>query len=76
MNKFVVTKEQIKVGLCVGLLIIGLGMGIYSLCVPPIGVIDNSVLTFMGELLAFAAAILGIDVVNKYKLFSKDSDKS
>ena len=37
--------------------------------VPPLGIIDNSVLVAFGEVMTFAGALLGIDYTYKYKIF-------
>lgn len=36
-------------------------------CVPPTGVIDNSVLVAFGEILTFVGSLFGIDYHYKYK---------
>lgn len=42
-------------------LFFGMALMIAGFVVPPIGVIDGSVLTGLGEIFAFTAAITGID---------------
>jgi len=42
-------------------LFFGMGLIIAGFVVPPIGIIDGSVLTALGEIFAFTAAITGID---------------
>lgn len=48
-------------------LIIGCCLIIAGFIVPPIGIIDSSVLVAFGEALSFVGAILGIDYHYKYK---------
>ena len=38
-----------------------------ALCVPPMGVIDPTVLTAFGEILTFAGAVIGIDYKHRIK---------
>lgn len=49
------------------LIIVGVGLLIAGFCVPPIGIIDNSVLIAFGEILTFAGSLFGIDYHYKYK---------
>lgn len=56
-------KPRIKNYVSIGTLIFGILITIASFIVPPLGVIDNSVLTAIGEIFAFAGAISGIDVI-------------
>lgn len=60
--------EQVKLWLSVGLSIFGGLMLIAGFCVPPIGVIDSSVLIAFGEVLTFAGAVLGINYSYQIKL--------
>lgn len=48
-------------------LIVGCCLIIAGFIVPPIGIIDSSVLVAFGEALSFVGAILGIDYHYKYK---------
>ncbi len=48
-------------------LIIGCCLIIAGFIVPPMGIIDSSVLVAFGEALSFVGAILGIDYHYKYK---------
>jgi hypothetical protein len=57
-------RENVKLYLSIGLLVISLMFGAYSLISPPQGVIDSSVLMFTGEALAFVSMVLGIDMVS------------
>ena len=56
------------------LVVVGCGLLIAGFCVPPIGVIDSSVLVAFGEILTFVGAIFGIDYTYKYKIFSKGNN--
>ncbi len=49
------------------LIIVGVGLLIAGFCVPPIGIINNSVLIAFGEILTFAGSLFGIDYHYKYK---------
>lgn len=51
------------------LVVIGCGLLIAGFMVPPLGVIDSSVLVAFGETSTFVAAILGIDYKYKYKAY-------
>ena len=48
------------------LILVGVGLLIAGFCVPPIGIIDNSVLIAFGEILTFAGSLFGIDYRYKY----------
>lgn len=48
-------------------LIVGCCLIIAGFIVPPMGIIDSSVLVAFGEALSFVGAILGIDYHYKYK---------
>jgi hypothetical protein len=50
------------------LVIFGVLLIVAAFCVPPLGIIDPTVLTAFGEILTFAGAVLGID----YKYRSKE----
>lgn len=43
------------------LIVVGCGLLIAGFCVPPVGIIDSSVLIAFGEILTFVGAIFGID---------------
>mgnify|MGYP006945458447 FL=1 len=49
------------------LILVGVGLLIAGFCVPPIGIIDNSVLIAFGEILTFVGSLFGIDYRYKYK---------
>lgn len=51
------------------LTIVGSGLLIAGFIVPPLGVIDSSVLVAFGETSTFVAAVLGIDYNYKYQIY-------
>lgn len=53
------------------LAIVGAGLLIAGFVVPPLGVIDSSVLIAFGETSTFVGAILGVDYSYRWKLFKK-----
>ena len=54
---------KLKDMVCVGSLVFGILLIIASFIVPPLGVVDNSVLTAIGEIFTFVGAYAGFDVV-------------
>lgn len=46
---------------------LGGGLLISGFCVPPTGVIDNSVLIAFGEIMTFVGSLFGIDYHYRYK---------
>lgn len=50
------------------LIIVGSALLIAGFLVPPLGIIDSSVLVAFGEILTFAGALFGIDYHYKYKI--------
>ena len=56
--------------------IVGAGLLIAGFIVPPIGIIDHSVLIAAGEVLTFVGSILGIDYNYKYKVRKEISNKN
>ena len=61
------TKLNLRLLVVVLLTIIGSGLLIAGFLVPPLGMIDSSVLVAFGETSTFVAAILGVDYNYKYK---------
>ena len=57
------------------LIIVGCGLLIAGFCVPPLGIIDNSVLIAFGEILTFVGAIFGIDYSYKSKINNNKENK-
>ena len=51
------------------LTIVGSGLLIAGFSVPPLGIIDSSVLVAFGETSTFVAALLGIDYNYKYQMY-------
>lgn len=53
--------------------LVGCGLLIAGFIVPPIGVIDSSLLIAFGEACSFVGALLGIDYTYRYKLYTYKS---
>lgn len=72
------TKLNLQLLSAVGLVIIGAILLITGFIVPPLGVIDNSVLVAFGETSTFAGALFGVDYKYKYRIYTygKDFNKS
>lgn len=66
-------KENIKFGASVLLLLLGVVIVFVSLYLPPVGVIDPSVLTLIGENFCFVGAVWGIGQYTKVQLKKIDS---
>lgn len=60
--------EIIKLAMAVVIVMFGCAMITAGFCVPPLGVIDNSVLVAFGEILTFAGAVLGINYTYQFKV--------
>lgn len=56
------------------LIIVGCGLLIAGFCVPPVGIIDSSVLIAFGEILTFVGAIFGIDYTYRIKSFNNKEE--
>lgn len=58
-----------KIQLICAVVLIALGavLLVAGFCVPPTGVIDNSVLVAFGEILTFVGSLFGIDYHYKYR---------
>ncbi|WP_296940801.1 hypothetical protein [uncultured Dysgonomonas sp.] len=56
------------------LIIVGCGLLIAGFCVPPVGIIDSSVLIAFGEILTFVGAIFGIDYTYRFKVSNNKSE--
>jgi hypothetical protein len=63
-----IQKLNLRLYVAVILTIVGSGLLIAGFIVPPLGIIDNSVLVAFGETCTFIAALLGIDYNYKYKV--------
>lgn len=46
-----------------------------SFIVPPLGIIDASVLAAIGEIFTFSGALLGLDYNYKYKMYQKEKEQ-
>ena len=46
-----------------------------SLFIPPVGIIDASVLAAVGEVLTFSGALVGIDYTYRFKSFKESNGK-
>lgn len=70
MNKK--TRLNLQLLSAVGLVIIGCALLVFGFTVPPLGVIDNSVLVAFGETCTFAGALFGVDYNYKYKIHTSN----
>lgn len=56
--------------------LIGCGLLVAGFVVPPLGVIDSSLLIAFGEACSFVGALLGIDYTYRYKMYTyRNRDK-
>ena len=55
--------------------LIGIGLLWTSLFIPPVGIIDASVLAAVGEVLTFSGALVGIDYSYRFKHFKLENGK-
>lgn len=67
-----IDRNDVKYYIAYILIITGVGMLISGFWVSPVGILDSSVITTFGMILAFVGSILGIDahynyMFNKYK---------
>lgn len=72
------SKKDIQLLIAVITIIAGLALLFMGLWIPPIGIIDNSVLIAFGEVATFSGSLLGIDYTYKYKtekMKRNDEDK-
>lgn len=60
-------KEKTQLIVSCLLVVLGAGLLIAGFIVPPVGIIDNSVLVAFGEIATFAGSLFGIDYHYKYK---------
>lgn len=69
-------KKNLNARLVVALIltIVGSGLLIAGFIVPPLGVINSSVLVAFGETSTFIAAVLGIDYNYKYQIYKSKVD--
>ena len=59
-------RHRVQLWVAVAMVVFGVVMIMVSFFIPPLGVIDSSVLVAFGEMLTFSGSLLGIDY--KYKL--------
>ena len=76
MNKK--TKLNLQLIVAITLVIVGCALLIAGFIVPPLGIIDSSILVAYGETCTFAGALFGVDYNYRYKIHinSKNSDDS
>lgn len=69
-------KDKLRFQLFISAILVAVGCGllIASFCVPPVGIIDHSVLIAFGEILTFVGAIFGIDYSYKTKIINRDKE--
>lgn len=60
-------KLSLQLVLAVILIIFGIALLTASFIVPPLGIIDPSILVAYGETLTFVGALVGVDYSYKYK---------
>ena len=78
MNKK--TRLNLQLIVAITLVIVGCALLIAGFIVPPLGIIDSSILVAYGETCTFAGALFGVDYNYKYKIHmnnrnEEDSDK-
>ncbi len=61
-------KEETQLIVACLLVILGAGLLIASFIVPPVGIIDSSILVAFGEILTFSGSLFGIDYHYKFKI--------
>ena len=66
MNKK--TRLNLQLMSAIILVVIGCALLIAGFVVPPLGIIDNSILVAYGETCTFAGALFGVDYNYKYKI--------
>lgn len=60
-----IKRESVRIWLGVGLAVFGCLLIIAGVCIPPVGVIDGSVLTAVGEVFGLSGASMGIFAYNR-----------
>ena len=53
--------------LCITTLVAGIAFAIAGICLPPIGIIDNSILILVAQLLVYSASVIKIKINNVFK---------
>ncbi len=64
-------KLDLRLVIAMILTIVGSGLLIAGFTVPPLGIIDSSVLVAFGETSTFVAALLGIDYNYRYQIYKQ-----
>lgn len=67
-----ISKLNLQLLTAIFLITVGCALLIFGFWVPPLGVIDNSVLIAFGETCTFAGALFGVDYNYKYKYHLSD----
>lgn len=77
MNFLLSQKQKMTIEFILGFIcsLIGIGLLWAALFIPPIGIIDASVLTAVGEVLTFSGALVGIDYSYRFKHFKLENGK-
>ena len=63
------SKLNFRLAIATILTVVGCGLLIAGFIVPPLGIIDSSVLVAFGETSTFVGAVLGIDYNYKYQIY-------
>lgn len=50
-----------------------IGLSVASLALPPMGVIDNSVLILLAQIIIFIASLVGVELPNIFKQFRNEN---
>lgn len=61
-------KEETQLIVACLLVVLGAGLLIAGFIVPPVGIIDSSILIAFGEIGTFAGSLFGIDYHYRYKI--------
>ena len=61
-------KEKTQLIVACLLVVLGAGLLIAGFIIPPVGIIDNSVLVAFGEVATFAGSLFGIDYHYRFKI--------
>ena len=77
MNISLSQKEKMTIEFVFGFICAFIGIGLLwtSLFIPPVGIIDASVLAAVGEVLTFSGALVGIDYSYRFKHFKLENDR-
>ncbi len=61
-------KEETQLIVACLLVVLGAGLLIAGFIVPPVGIIDSSILVAFGEILTFSGSLFGIDYHYRFKM--------